>query len=401
MGIRPFHSAFVFLVFFSFVSNVFSLHSPDSHSLSSPLSPQSNSNSPRRFKEWSFHSIKQNMEPKIVVFHDSSEDESASMINTLESFVNGIDGFPSEILLLKCDRTLIINAKAMEEAMFSRFPYVFTQTPTEGIRHVQGVEAVLSSFHSFQDFVEDKFNSLFALNLNPGSGHRSPSEDSSPSVVDSGPSRVVPFVGEEVLLEGLDPAKRWAFVFFHEEWCEPCKQIIRPFERLSKEWLDDSSLPEVSFVSVACSQSKESAEFCGKNLINSYPLMMLFSGEDKWHYPSEMGYSMSRVDWVRFIRERMMDEELTKDGISGKKVSKLSKSAAGKRNPKKTDRGGRNEVKEDVEKNGNENEESKRIGVLEDEFHKLSTQMSDLMELMTQNLKNAGKKHRAAAHDEL
>ena len=90
------------------------------------------------------------------------------------------------------------------------------------------------------------------------------------------------------------------FVKFFERWCEHCKRLAPAFA-ITASVIANASLPSapaVRFMEVECSRGEEEKRFCALHDVKSYPVLLLFTGEDKVRYEEEERSVLRFDSWL-------------------------------------------------------------------------------------------------------
>ena len=74
------------------------------------------------------------------------------------------------------------------------------------------------------------------------------------------------------------------FLKFYEPWCDHCKRLAPTFSAAAS-YLRNSS---VRFMQVQCSADDGTRKWCQRHDVNSYPQLLLFTGEQKVKFEEEM-----------------------------------------------------------------------------------------------------------------
>jgi thiol-disulfide isomerase/thioredoxin len=220
--------------------------------------------------EDTFENIKNTPQEQMVLFYRSSEPESADVIKILKKVAKTIKKEKPRFGFKKCDGDLEVNHKDFKEAAFHKGTFIFTSTPSEGIVKYTGpVDAKSLAAH-----IRHKYLTYDAEDM-------------------------LKFRDEDAFYERLDaqdPPKP-IFVKFYEQWCEHCKRIKEPFAIAATHFKD-----RVDFMEVECSKDEDTTSFCTKNEVRSYPVLMLFTGEDKVQFKEEM---RSIITFEKFFNEHI------------------------------------------------------------------------------------------------
>jgi hypothetical protein len=98
-----------------------------------------------------FSALQSSKTQKVVIFHDPNTEESVKKLGVMQK-IDMVETYGSEYEYFVCDVTLPQNKDEVQEAGFTKFPQIFTQTNEGGIEPFGGDFSVetFSQFHEFR-----------------------------------------------------------------------------------------------------------------------------------------------------------------------------------------------------------------------------------------------------------
>lgn len=222
--------------------------------------------------EATFKYMVDNPGESLVLFYKSSEKDYKNQVQLIERVAKRMNGkLPSHFRFNKCDGDKSDNQQQFKDAGFSTGGYFFTSTPGAGIEKYTGPQEV-------DELVEH-------LNLKYMQFDERDTKE---------------FADEDDFYEKLDTNGRPAFVKFYENWCAHCKALKPTFSRAATFFKG-----KIDFWDVECSKTDESKEFCTRNEVSSYPVLKLFTGDDKIKYEGDRS-----IGEMKKFFEKNLGEEL-------------------------------------------------------------------------------------------
>lgn len=197
-------------------------------------------------REISFKQLEDEKGQKIVVFYDSKE-ASQDALSVLKEIKD--DPKLASWEAVKVDAEAESNKESVENAKFTKFPQVFTNSADGGVEQWSG------------EFTKQKVDDWFNFKTM--------------TVADDRVKRLEKLKKD---VNKMVKSKKPMFVKLYEEWCPHCKRIKKDFQVASAE------IKDWNWLEVECSKADLNTKFCQHMGTTGYPTLYVVNKGKKMKY---------------------------------------------------------------------------------------------------------------------